>query len=304
MEQVDYKKLILSKFQLISKLKLMNIFPGDWESIYKGEGIEFDSTKPFEPGDNPKDLDLFTLAQSGEQEIILREEDRRMQIYIWVDLSGSMRSFNEMFFPSKITIRDIAIGLIAYSTCNNYTPLGLCAFDNDIRGFFTAKSGRDYCDEIIRWTIDQDYKSIPVSADMEQAVSFLTESAFSQNMIFFVSDFKGPEFEGNFSHLIKPLIEKFDFIPVIIRDPIEKNGSIKRPINIAVRNSEGDGGTEFYLTPQKLKEMQEVSNRHLFNVKWNFYHLGTDCIVLDSYSIDDCYHVLSGFFENRKRIRK
>jgi uncharacterized protein (DUF58 family) len=247
MGQADYKQLRLSKMQLISKLKLMNIFPGDWESIYKGEGIEFDSTRPFEPGDNPKDIDLFTMAQSGEEDIILRAEERQMKIYIWVDLSGSMENFNEMFFPSKPDIKDIATGLIAYSTCNIYTPLGLCAFDDDIRCFFPARAGADHCDEIINWIIEHNCKAIKVSADIEKALSFLTERAYSQNMIFFISDFQGQIFEENFTNLIKSVVEKFDFIPVIIRDPLENKASIKKPISIVVENSEGDGEQRFIL---------------------------------------------------------
>jgi len=303
MGQTDYKKLRLSKTRFISKLKLMNIFPGDWESIFKGEGIEFDSTRPFEPGDNPKDMDLFTMARTGEEDVVLRSEERQMKINIWVDLSGSMRSFNEMFFPSKSDIKDIAIGLIAYSTSNIYTPLGLYAFDSDIQHFFPAKVGTDYCDEIINWIIDQDCKSNRISSNIEKAFSFLNENLSRQNMVFFISDFKDRAFEGDFTCLIKPVIQKYDFIPVIIRDPLEKNGSIEKPVNVAVENSEGPGTDEFYITSEKLREIQEYSEKNLSKIKWNFYKLGIDCIVLDSSSIDDCYQVLSGFFEKRKRVR-
>ncbi len=303
MGQAAYKQLRLSKTQLISKLKLMNIFPGDWESIYKGEGIEFDSTRPFEAGDNPKDIDLFTMAQSGEEDIILRAEERQMKIYIWVDFSGSLESFSEMFFPSKPDVRDIAIGLIAYSTCNMYTPLGLCAFDDSIRNFFPAKSGLDYCEEIINWIIDQDEHIKKSRANIQNAINFMLERLYRQNIIFFVSDFKNPVFESDFTGLIRPLIEKYDFIPVIIRDPLERQGSINKSVNIAVENSEGDGSSEFYITPTKMMKIQELSEKYLQNLKWNFHHLGVDCIVLDSTSINDCYQVFSGFFEKRKRIR-
>ncbi len=299
---MEFKELRLSKIQLLSRIKLMNIFPGDWESIYKGEGIEFDSTRPYEAGDNPKDVDLFTLAQSGEEDIILREEERRMKIYICVDLSGSMCQFGEMFFPSKADIKDIAIGLIAYSTCNMYTPLGLCAFDKDIRSFFPAKSGKDYCEEIIEWIIDQDCKAVTVAEDTEKVILFLTERLFKQNMIFYISDFKGVAFYEDFTNLIKPLVGNFDFIPVVIRDPLEEGFPLRKPISIAVSNSEGEGNAEIYLTPEKVQEMQQASEKHLINVQWNFHQLGIDCIVLDSPVVDVCYQTLSGFFAKRKRI--
>jgi hypothetical protein len=70
-----------------------------------------------------------------------------------------------------------------------------------------------------------------------------------------------------------------------------------------LENNEGKGSTEFYLTPQKMKKIQEVSAGHLLNLEWNFHQLGIECITLDSSSIDDCYQILLSFFESRKRIR-
>lgn len=303
MGQADYKELRLSKTQLYSKLKLMNIFPGDWESIYKGEGIEFDSTRPFESGDNPRDIDLFTMAQSGEEDIILRTEERQMKIYVWVDLSGSLGSFNEMFFPSKANIRDIATGLIAYSTSNIYTPLGFCAFDDNIRCFYPAKTGQDNCDEIINWVIEENNRVNKNTTDIQKAFLFMLDRLNRQNIVFFLSDFQNTVFDGDFAFLIRPLVEKFDFIPVIIRDPIEKMGDIKKAVNVTLENSEGSGMTELYITPDKIQKIQRLSEQHLQNLQWNFHHLGIDCIVLDSPLVNYCYQIFSSFFERRKRIR-
>jgi uncharacterized protein (DUF58 family) len=303
LEQEDYKKFRQSRIQLFSRIKLKNIFSGEWESIYKGEGIEFTDIKPFEPGDDLRDLDLLTLVQSGEEEIIQRVVGRQMRIFIWADLSGSMQRFEEMFFSSKPEIRDIAIGLIVYSAYNAYSPVGLCAFDNEIKCFLPARSGENCCEEILNRVIAQDYKGTPVSADIRNAISFLMEKVYPQSLVFFVSDFKDQAFEGDFSDLLRPVVKKVDFIPVVIRDPIEKDVSLKRSVNIAVKDNEGDGNAEIYLTPQKLKEIQELSTSHLSHLEQNFRRVGVEHVVLDSPSIYDCYQVLSGFFEGRKRTR-
>ncbi|MFC1875496.1 hypothetical protein ACFLY3_05065 [Chloroflexota bacterium] len=303
MEQEEYSKFKQSRIQLFSRLILKNIFPGEWGSIYIGEGIEFANIKPFESGDDLRDLDLLTLVQSGEEEIIQRSVERQMKIFIWADLSGSMQRFEDMFFSSKPDIRDIAIGQIVFSAHNTYSPVGLCAFDKEIKCFLPARSGEEYCWEIMDRVIDQDYKGILVSADIQNAISFLIERAFPQSLLFFVSDFKDQIFEEDFTHLLRPVAKKVDFIPVVIRDPIEKDASLKRSINIAVKDNEGDGSTEIYLTPLKLQEIQEVSARHLLHLEWNFRQVGIDHVVLDSPSINNCYQVLSGFFEGRKRTR-
>ena len=298
-----YKNFRQSKIPLYSRQKLKNIFPGEWESIYTGEGIEFADIKPYEPGDDLRDLDLITLVQSGEEEIIRRTVGRRMRMFIWADLSGSMRRYREMFLSSKPDIRDIAVGLLAYSGYNAYTPVGLCAFDDEIRTYLPPVYGEDYCEKIREKVTERDYKDSRKPAEVEKALAFMMLNAYEQSLIFFISDFKGPAFEGDFTSLLRPLKKKFDFVPVVIRDPIEKNAVIKRPITIMVRDSEGRGSNEFYLTPQKLEEIQQASADHLKHVVRNFQLSGIDHVVLDSPRLESCYQTLIAFFESRKRIR-
>jgi len=299
----EYKKFRQSKIQLSTRLKLTNIFSGEWESIYKGEGIEFADIQPYEPGDDLRDLDLITLIESGEEQVIQRSVGRRMKMFIMADMSGSMRRFKHMFFSSKPDIRDNAIGLIGFSACNVYSPIGLCAFDKDIRCFLPAKFGEDSCIKIIENVLDEDYKGGPTEADIPKVFSYMFVKANKQNMIFFISDFKDPVFEGDFSDLLRPIAKKFDFIPIVVRDPIEKDVVLKGSVNITVSDSEGRKSTEIYLTPERLKEMQQASARHLEHLDWHFKEVGIEHVVLDSPSIDDCYRVLSSFFEGRKRIR-
>jgi uncharacterized protein (DUF58 family) len=299
----DYRQLKQSKIQLYSRLKLKNIFSGEWESVYTGEGIEFADIKPFEPGDDLRDLDILTLVQSGEEEIIRRMVGRQMRIYIWVDLSGSMRRYEDMFFSSKPDIRDIVISLILYSACNIYCPTGLCIFDNEIRSFLPAKYGQNYCDSILSIILDHDYINNSLPVDIPKALSFLMQKVYKQSMVFFISDFKDQFFENNFTDILRPIVKKVDFIPVIIRDPLETNIPIRRAITVSVEDNEGNNKEDIYLTPQKFEEIQEVSAKHLSHLKWNFKLMNIDHIVFDSPSINRCYQVLFNYFEIRHKMK-
>jgi uncharacterized protein (DUF58 family) len=303
MEQEDFEQFRQSKLQLFSRTKLKNVLPGEWESIYAGEGIEFAAIKPFEPGDDLRDLDLLTLAQSGEEEIVQRVVERQMKILVWVDSSGSMQRFEEMFFSQKPEIKDIALGLLLFSASNAYCPVGLYAFNKEMSRFFPARFGERYCWEILNWIIAEEYRGTPAPADVENAISFLIEAASPQSLVLFVSDFQDQAFDGDFTDLLRPVTKEFDFVAVIIRDPLETEASIRRSVSIAVQDNEGYGNAEIYLTPQRLKELQESSARHLFALEQRFRNLGIEYVVLDSCSVEGCYQALSGFFEARKRIR-
>jgi hypothetical protein len=102
---------------------------------------------------------------------------------------------------------------------------------------------------------------------------------------------------------MQSLVRKIDFIPIIIKDPIEQAGHLEKTVNIAVRDSEGNRKAEIYLTPQRWEEMRETSSRHLLNLRHTFFQVGVEPVVLSSSSIDDCCRILSDFFESRKRAK-
>jgi uncharacterized protein (DUF58 family) len=299
----DFRRFRGSKVKLFSRIKPRNIFPGEWESIFRGEGIEFAEIKPFEPGDDLRDLNLHALVQSGEEELIQRVVERQMRIYVWVDLSGSMHRFEEMFFPQKPEIRDIALGLLLFSACNTYSPVGLCAFSQGSTRFFPARIGERYCWEILDWIVEDEYCDRKTAGNVEAALSLLAERALPHSLAFLISDFEDRAFEGDFTAVLRPIVKDLDFVPVVIRDPLEKRVRLKRSVRVSIANSEGSKDADIYLTPQKLSEIQEASARHLAGVEENFRKLGIDHIVLDTPSVEDCYETLSGFFQARRRIR-
>lgn len=130
------------------------------------------------------------------------------------------------------------------------------------------------------------------------------ERAFAQSLVFWVSDFEDPAYDGDFAELLRPAAKKFEFIPVVIRDPLETTAPLKGSARITVKDSEGIEGREVYLTPRKLQEFQEVSAEHVLHLETNFRNAGIDHVVLDSPSIEDCHDILSGFFQGRRRTKR
>lgn len=296
----DSDRFSRSRIQLYSRLKMKNIFPGEQESIYTGDGIEFAAIKPFEPGDDLRDLDLHTLAQSGEEEIIQRVVGRQMKVFVWADISGSMQNSQAALFPAKREIRDNAIGLLLFSAWNAYSPAGLCAFDQEIVRFFPAKAGESYCSEMMDWVLNLDDRN-PHPADMAKALAFMDEKVFLQSLVFFISDFQDPVFDDDFSELIKPGAKKFDLVAVVVRDPLETRAAAVRSAILCLDDNEGRGAASLYLTPRKLREMQRVSARRLEHLESVLRQVGIDHVVLDSPSLEQCYQTLSGFLQTRRR---
>ncbi len=291
------------QLQLVSRLKLKNVYPGEWESIHVGEGIEYSASKPYEPGDDLRDLDLQALVQSGEEEIIQRAVGRQRQIFIWVDLTGSMQRQPEMVFSDKPAIRDIAVGLLTFSAWHTYSPVGLCAFDRRVRQFFQARSGESYCEELVTWFLEHADQGARGPADIEGALDFLRERISAQSLVLFISDFQDAVFEGHFAPLFRAVAKRYDFVPVVIRDPLECAIDLKHTAVLAICDSEGTRRNEMTITPSRLTEIREASARHLGHVEQQFREVGLEHVVLNSAELEHCYQTLAGFFQSRRRTR-
>ncbi len=300
MERGDSREFKQSKVALFSKLKPRNIFPGEWESIFTGDGIEFAAIEPLEPGDDLRDLDLHALVQSGEERVIRRVAGRQIRVFVWLDLSGSMQRREPMLFSKKPEIRDIAVGLILFSACGAYSPLGLCAFDGGIRRFFPARSGEGYCWAIVDWLTSCSCEGSGTRADLGRAIAHLVAGVPARSLVFLVSDFCEAASPDELADLLRPAASRFDLVPVVLRDPLEKAGTLRWPVRLPVCDSEGGASREVYLTPERLRLMQQASARHLTQLERCFGELGIGHVVLDSASIEDCHRVLSGFFEARR----
>ena len=297
------KELQKELVQLVFNLRLQNIFPGEWESIYKGRGIEVADIKPFEPGDDLHAIDSRTLGLQERMRIIQRIVEKQLRIYVWADFSTSMKRFKneEMFFWTKPQIRDIAIGIIFYSAAKIYCPTGLYPFGLKEKQIFPAKTGESYCQEVLSWILSIAPKLISISSGVEDILHSLPQLAAPQNVVFFISDFKQRAFERDFIDLLRPIVNKFDFIPIVVIDPLETTIRIKRSIRISVRSGSGGQKAELYLTPKLLREMQEVSQKHMLHLGDNFKKIGVEHMILDSPSIEDCSKVFVNFFQNRRR---
>ncbi len=289
--------------QFVSRLKLISIFPGEWDSIFRGEGIEFSELQPFEPGDSPAGLDLLTLAKSGEELIIQRVETRQMRIYIWADFSASMQSFPEMVFAKKPDIRNAAMGLILFSALRLYCPVGLYPFGCSGNKNFPPKVGEGYATEILRWAMSDAAAQSSARAGFSAAALSLMKLAYSKNIVFMISDFQQREFDNDFTDIIRPLTSRFDFIPVVVRDPLEVGGEISDPVRISVRGSSGKT-RDIYLSPKTLLEIQNLSCERTAHLKRVFRKAGADCVFLDSPELNQCAASFLRFFEFRRRSVK
>jgi uncharacterized protein (DUF58 family) len=299
----DIKRLKTCKLPLYSKVKPRGLLAGDRESTLLGEGVEFAGVRGFEPGDDMRELDLHTLAQSGDEELIERVVERQLPVYIWAGTSAGLRGGLNLLFAQKPAIATIAAGLLIYAGHNAYSPVGLCTFGREIESFYPARLGAGYCDDLLQRLLEDRHVPMAPEADMARALEYMLERVPGHSLVFLISDFQEPFFEGHFAPLLRPAAHKFDLVPVVICDPLEGQVVLPRPVRISVSDHSGERNDEIYLTPQRLAELQEASARHLAHLAENFRQAGAGHVVLDAPSVAACQRELELFFAARRQAR-
>src|SRR3990167_7130794 len=85
-------KEILSKVRLIeiTTSRLVNtLFAGEYHSVFKGRGMEFDEVREYDAGDDIRDIDWNVTARMGHPYTKKFVEEREMTVLFLVDASFS-----------------------------------------------------------------------------------------------------------------------------------------------------------------------------------------------------------------------
>lgn len=200
----------------IKTLRLVHtIFGGEYQSVFKGRGIEFDEVREYQEGDDPRLIDWNVTARMDRLFVKKFVEERELSIVLVVDVSAS-----HAFGSQAMLKRELAAELscaLAMSALHNHDQVGLVLFSDRIERFVSPKKGRGHVNRLVREILG----NTPVGrgTDYRGVVDFLMQVIKHRSVVFFISDFLTPGFE-------KPLrlaATRHDVIPVVLADPRERS---------------------------------------------------------------------------------
>jgi len=223
-------KNILKKIrylELSANNKITSLFSGNYRSAFKGRGLEFADIRPYDLGDDIRDIDWKTSSKQGELYIKTYHESRDNTIFFIIDGTASMH-FSSI--PQKKYERLLeTFSLLAFSAIKNGDKVGILFYDEENIKIFPPKKGKKNVLQILKFCIEKYtnkenniFKKTNKLIIFKKIFSFLKHSA----TIFW--------FSGEIEHLnrqtqkaIKLIILKHDFIPIIFSDPLEEDFSKK-----------------------------------------------------------------------------
>ena len=189
-------------------------FAGDYHSIFKGRGMNFEDVREYQPGDEIRAIDWNVTARLGTAFVKKFTEERELTVMLVVDVSAS-GNFGSTTQSKRELAAEVAC-LLAFSAIRNNDKVGLILFTDRVELFIPPKKGRSHTLRLIREILFFD----PQGSGTEPALAldYLNNIVTRRAVVFFISDFQAPDF----SRVLAVSGRRHDFIAIHIRDEREK----------------------------------------------------------------------------------
>jgi uncharacterized protein (DUF58 family) len=208
--------------ELIKKIRQIQIytsrtvdasFAGQYESVFKGRGMQFDEVREYTPGDDIRTIDWNVTARTGRPHIKRYVEEREMTVVFAVDLSasGDFGTVNKM--KNELAAEFCAV--LAFAAAKNNDKVGLLIFTDQIELYIPPKKGIRHMLRLVRELL---YFKMPKrKTNIPGALDYLAKVIRKKATVFLVSDFIETEFKKPLSLLNK----RHDVVAVSVRDRAE-----------------------------------------------------------------------------------
>lgn len=193
-------------------------FAGQYRSVFKGRGMNFEEVREYQPGDEVRTIDWNVTARLGEVrgEAFVKKftEEREMTVMLVVDVSAS-GNFGSVELSKREMAAEVAC-LLAFSAIRNNDKVGLILFSDHVELFIAPKKGRVHTLRLIREILFFEPKAR--GTDPASALSYLNRIVHRRSVVFLISDFQAPDF----SRELAITSRRHDLIAMPIVDPREE----------------------------------------------------------------------------------
>ena len=286
-------KEILKKIRRIEirTKKLVNdLFSGEYHSTFKGQGMEFEEVRKYEPGDDIRLIDWNVTARTGYPYIKKFKEERELSVVLLVDASSSGKFGTRERFKSE-TAAELG-ALLAFSAIKNNDKVGLIIFTDKIEKFVPPQKGRAHVLRLIREILY--FEPEGIGTDIGIAMEYFNKVIKRKSVVFLISDF----LSENYSKPLQIANRKHDLIAIKISDPRETSFE-----NVGMIELEDAETNEVYMIDTGSKEFRREfaarADEDIERLKREFQLINLDFINIRT---DQSYIVpLINFFKMREK---
>src|SRR6185437_5820798 len=273
---------------------------GEYHSVFKGRGMDFDEVREYTPGDEVRTIDWNVTARAGRPFVKKFTEERELTILLLVDISASGN-----FGSSRLSKRDLAAELasvLAFSAIRNSDKVGLLMYTDRVERYLPPKKGRRHVLRVVRDILYHTPEGR--GTDSVKALDVVNHVLHRRAIVFLISDFQAPgdpvRARLELRRAMRQTNRRHDLIAVQIEDPRERE--LPNVGVLALEDAETgeivELDTASAAVRKRFNELSVARARRLVN---DFRAEGVDTLELKT---DAPYMApLQRFFKTRERRR-
>ena len=189
---------------------------GEYHSVFKGRGMEFDEVRQYIPGDDVRTIDWNVTARTGEPYVKSYVEERELTVMLAVDVSRSGEFGTRNRFKRELAVELAAVMSIAATTNND--KVGLLLFSDRVELLVPPMKGRTHVLRMLRDLLA--YEPVGTGTDIRLALDTIYVLLKRRSIVFLVSDFLADPEAYRQAMLVTN--RRHDVVAFDISDPLER----------------------------------------------------------------------------------
>ena len=176
----------VQRIQIVANRSVNDLLAGQYRSVFRGRGMEFDEVREYQPGDDIRTIDWNVTARAGSPFIKRFSEERELTVLFLVDVSasGAFGSGSQ----SKLDVMIEMTALLMFSALKNNDKVGLQLFADDVHSYYPPRKGKGNVLRLIREMLA--VEPVKRKTNLEAALQYLNRVQKRRAVVFLISDFQ------------------------------------------------------------------------------------------------------------------
>ncbi|MFM9074720.1 MAG: DUF58 domain-containing protein [Bacteroidota bacterium] len=200
----------LRNYEIQIRKAITSQMQGDYRSVFKGTGLEFDDVRPYQYGDDIRTIDWNVTAKGHGTYVKTFKEEKEQTIHFIVDVSAS-QDIGEQGKTKEVMTKETC-GVLTLAGAKENSHVGLIAWSDRREIFLKPAKGMEQAHQIISRLFR--LQATSKKTDLTGAIKFALNSIKRRSVIILISDF----IDEGYEHTLKALARRHDLVAIHVSD--------------------------------------------------------------------------------------
>lgn len=280
----------IRRIEISTRHLVAESFAGEYQSVFKGQGMEFDEVRPYTDGDDIRSIDWNVTARMGSPFVRRYKEERELTVMLLVDASASF-DFGTVGRMKRELSAELA-AVLSFAALSSNDRVGMLIFTDKIETLAHPQKGRSHALRLVRDLLV--FEPEGRGTDIKLALDTINIALKRKTVVFMISDFLAET--EDYRHSLSLTAKRHDIVAIDLSDPMEQQ--IPKVGLISLEDAETDQSAWIDTSSGNWRDFFKDRVERLEEAKTQMFKaLGVDRVKITT--AEDYAADLTAFFRER-----